>query len=471
MPTLRLPSLASLVRITPFLVSPLAFGAFLHTDAGPYDYATTANWSGGTIDNTWSTSLTANQSITFAADTTLSGALTIANTALFNHTFTGSGANRTLSLGGNISLANSATNANTVTLGSTTDGQKLNVSLGAASRTLGVGTNRTLDIVNAFSGTGSLSKQGLGTLKLTHTANSYTGGTNIGVSGQSSGVIEVTKLANGGLDSSIGKSSNSTTSLVFGGTTAGGGTLRYVGSGDSTDRRFLIGGTGAVFDASGTGALLWTNTASADVSPSSGQARTITLKGTSTHDNTMSVSFGDSGAGKTSFTKTGTGTWVLAGNNTATGDITVTQGTLALGASDRLGNTASLVLNGGTFASRGFDETLGTLALTAGSTLDLGSGDSDLVFSDSSAVVWTEGPSISLTIINFTDGVDSIRIGINGSALTSAQIEQITINGFNATLDSSGFLTISTVPEPSSYAVLAGVGGLLAATVRRRRQN
>ena len=375
-------------------VSPAAFaGNFLHTDAGPYDYNDTANWSGAVINNTWGTSLTANQAVTFGADTTLSGSLSISNTGTFNHTFTGTGANRTVTLGGGISLGSNSSNANKVTLGSTTDGQRLNLDLGSASRTFFTGTNRTLEILNVVSsssGTFSITKTGTGTLILANSANSYTNGTNIGTSGQASGVLEVTKLADGGQDSSIGKSSNAADKLVFGGTTAGGGTLRYVGSGDSTDRRFLVGGTGAIFDASGTGAITWTNTAAATFA-STGVARTITFKGASTHDNTMSAAFADSGVGKTSLTKEGAGTWILAGANTATGDITVTEGTLGIGADNRLGDTARLVLNGGTFSTGGFDETVGTLLLSADSIIDLGNNvsGSALAFSNSSGETWT----------------------------------------------------------------------------------
>ncbi|MFH1496460.1 MAG: autotransporter-associated beta strand repeat-containing protein [Verrucomicrobiota bacterium] len=439
-----------------------AFAQFLHTDAGPYDYNNTANWNGGTVNNQLTSTLSASQTVTFAADTTLSGSLTINNNSVFNHTFLSSGANRTLTMGGNLSLGSNASNANTVTFGSTTEGQQLNIDLGA-NRTFFAGTNRTLDIVNVISGAFNLTKTGNGIMRLTGTANTYTGSTSIGTSGQVSGVLEVTKLADSGVASSIG-ASTSATGLVFGGTTTG--TLRYVGSGDSTNRRFLIGGVGANFDASGTGAVLWTNT-SAPTYASTGNARTITFSGTNTADNTMSASFNDSGAGKTSIAKTGTGTWVLAGANTATGDITVSEGTLALGAADRLADLANLVMNGGTFDTRGFSETLGTLTLSADSIIDLGAGNSDLVFAASGAAAW--GESFSLSFMNFTEGVDSIRFGLDQDGLTLAQLAQITINGGSVGIDTQGYLTLAAIPEPSAFALLAGAGTLAIAGLRRRR--
>ena len=445
--------------------APFTSAAFTPTGAGPYDYNNTANWGSGTINNQFSTNPAAHQTIFFAADTTLTSTLSITNTGTFNHTFIGSG-DRTITLGGSLAFFGTGSNLNSVTIGSTNAGEKLNISLGGTARKFEPAANRTLDILNVISGTGTegISKEGAGTLRLSNTANTFTGGVSFLNAG---GVLEVTKLANGGEDSSIGKSDNQATRLSFGGSATG--TLRYIGAGDSTDRRFNIGGVGAIFDASGTGAINWTNTSAPSYS-STGQARTITFKGTNTGTNTMSASFADSGAGKTAFTKDGAGTWVLSGNNTATGDITVMAGKLAIGSSNRLGDTARLVMNGGTFSTEGFAETLGTLQLTGNSTIDLGNNatGSALVFASSALEIWSA--SVSLNIINFTDGTDSVFFGAGG--LSPDQIAQIRINGTHyALLDGSGYLILgAAIPEPSTYALLAGLGGLLLTVSRRQRR-
>lgn len=67
--------------------------------------------------------------------------------------------------------------------------------------------------------------------------------------------LTVTSLANGGSASGIGSSSNAAANLHI-----QGGTLRYEGAATSTDRLFTIGTRGATLDASGTGALTFSNT-------------------------------------------------------------------------------------------------------------------------------------------------------------------------------------------------------------------
>ncbi len=67
--------------------------------------------------------------------------------------------------------------------------------------------------------------------------------------------LTATTLANGGVASSIGSSSNAASNLVI-----QGSTLKYAGGAASTDRLFTVGASGATLDASGTGAVSFTNT-------------------------------------------------------------------------------------------------------------------------------------------------------------------------------------------------------------------
>jgi fibronectin-binding autotransporter adhesin len=67
--------------------------------------------------------------------------------------------------------------------------------------------------------------------------------------------LTATTLANGGSPSSIGSSPNAASNLII-----QGSTLKYVGGAVSTDRSFTIGTGGASIDASGSGAVNFTNT-------------------------------------------------------------------------------------------------------------------------------------------------------------------------------------------------------------------
>ena len=109
-------------------------------------------------------------------------------------------------------------------------------------------------------------------------------------------------------------------------------------------------------------------------------ARTLTLDGTNTGDNTVALLIGDN-SGATSISKTGAGTWLLTNANTYTGDTTISAGTLVLdftGGNDRIKNTNQVVLAGGTLQLRNLGTNTQTLATTsitaAGSRITQGTG-------------------------------------------------------------------------------------------------
>lgn len=196
--------------------------------------------------------------------------------------------------------------------------------------------------------------------------------------------------------------------------------------------------------------------------------------------NTGGITFDGSGAGAITLgsgitsgaggiTMSGSYTLNVTGNNSYTGDTTVSAGTLALGNNNRIADTSSLVMSGGTFATGGFNETLGTLTVTANSVIDLGNAaiSAALIFADSRDEAW--GESVGLSFINFTEGVDTIRIGTTSGGLTSTQLALITINGSAAAIDGDGFLTVSSVPEPTTYALILGVLAMACVVSQRRR--
>ncbi|HEX2888801.1 autotransporter-associated beta strand repeat-containing protein, partial [Vineibacter terrae] len=253
---------------------------------------------------------------------------------------------------------------------------QLNIGITGGSITLG---SATLTISNGagsyngpISGSGGLVKSGPGTQTLSGGASSYSGSTTI-----NGGILAVTTLANGGSNSSIGASSPDASNLII-----NGGTLRYGGTGGSTDRRFTLGTSGGGLDASGTGAINFTSGAPVTLSP--GGNRTLTIGGTSTADNSLSARIDNPTGGTTALTKKDAGTWVLKNaESTYTGVTTISGGVLAV---DKLAN-------GGQPSSIGMSgPAASNLAIGSGSTLRYtGTGDTtDRLFTLQTGVSYIE---------------------------------------------------------------------------------
>ena len=157
-----------------------------------------------------------------------------------------------------------------------------------------------LQITNNNAGLTSFTKEDAGTWILTNQASTYTGVTRI-----IGGVLGVDKLSDAGFASSIGQSSIGASNLVIG----EGSTLRYTGTGDSTNRLFTLDKGVSFIESSGTGAIAFTNTGAVEYADG-GQARVVALGGTNTGNNIMGASIGNSGAGVTTLAKNDAGTWI-----------------------------------------------------------------------------------------------------------------------------------------------------------------
>jgi fibronectin-binding autotransporter adhesin len=210
------------------------------------------------------------------------------------------------------------------------------VNLNAAVRVI-YANNGTFPAImeGVLSGTGSsgISKEGVGILRLSAT-NTYAGVTTI-----AAGTLEAESLANGGSNSSIGKSANAAANLVFGAATA---TLRYIGSADVTiDRGFTTSsgtGGGATFESSGAGALTLSNSV-AMAYGTMDQTRILTLGGTNVGANTFAKTISSNGTAAVSLTKAGTGRWVVSGDNSFTNVTTINAGVLRITHANALGTT------------------------------------------------------------------------------------------------------------------------------------
>ena len=336
------------------------------------------------------------------------------------------------------------------------------------------------------------------------------------------------------IDAGSGTGSNAVTAFVtnsqslnFNGALTGSGDLAKTGAGTLSVAGNSSGFTGSfrlnegvanftTTNALGTGVLIQSNGSSTAIFSAGGtytQNMSLynvsftnggnTLSGTITNNNTTyTVSAGATNTlsglltGSGGVTKEGDGGLVIAGsaNNTYTGatvvndgalvlsnssgnainsssSITVnTGGTLVLGASNQIGDSVGLILNGGTFLIGGANvtENLGTLTLSASSTIDFGNfgatGFRQLTFDDSSAITWTGTLTITnwQGVANTSSDFTEIIFGVGG--LTSTQLGQIYFA--NQGLTGGGLLSgtgeLVPVPEPQVYAaalaLLAFVG-------------
>ncbi len=186
-----------------------------------------------------------------------------------------------------------------------------------------------------------------GTLQL-GPSNTYAGKTTI-----SKQVLEVEKLANTGVISSIGTGDfNATSSIIDMSSDTGAaisGTLRYIGATDSVTNRVVnltnsgvIATTPSVtgnVENTGTGTVKCTAPFTAGGSNTA--QRTLILGGTNTGDNEI-VSMGDATSAPTApgvkLEKAGTGTWIITGASTYSGGTTVSAGSLLVKNSTMVGS-------------------------------------------------------------------------------------------------------------------------------------
>ncbi len=352
----------------------------------------------------------------------------------------------------------------------------LEATSGSASVQLGNGTLTVNSFANSSfagvisdgAGTGALVKTGNNTLSLSG-ANTYDGATTV-----SQGVLNIRN------DSALGSASAGTT-------VASGATLQIQDSITVSGEALTISGSGV----SDTGALrnmlgnnTWTGNlalgAAATIASDSG---TLNLNGTVNNAGHLLTVAGDgnttingalTGAG--GLAKTGDGTLTLAGANSFTGNITISGGTLLLGGDHRIPNSVNMTLAGGTFATGGYDDTLGTLTLSANSTINLGSGSSFLNFGDSSAQSWIADTYLSINNWSGSSsggGTDRIFFGSTTAGLTSSQLSRIVFVdpfGPGTGLYPAGILStgeIVPVPEPATLACI----GLLALVIGYRERD
>jgi fibronectin-binding autotransporter adhesin len=307
----------------------------------------------------------------------------------------GGSTNRRFTLGASTTSKLDASGAGTIAF---TDTGPISFASPDTAQTLTLGGTNTgnnilaAQITNNGTGITRLTKTDAGTWVLTNAGSTYTGITTI-----SGGVLAVDKLSDGGVASSIGASSAAAANLVIG----NGSTLRYTGSGDTTNRLFTLSAGVTFIESSGTGAIVFTDTGPVTLAGNN-QARTIALGGTNAGNNTLAGSIGNAGTGITTLAKNDSGTWVLTGNHSYTGTTNINAGTLFIGNGGTTGSIASAIVNN--FGLLGFDRS-DTLAYAGqingtGSVLQAGLGNTILTGTN----LYTGGTTISAGRLQLGNG-------------------------------------------------------------------
>ena len=288
------------------------------------------------------------------------------------------------------------------------------VALGSDASVGGTG-NTTLSGV--VSGANSLTKVGAGTVTLSNT-NTFGGASKSLTIAQ--GTVSINSFTN-----ALGNSLNTFTL----GTSSTSGTLSTTSVTGNVSRSFTVAAGGGTLQIASTGTPTFLTSAGTYTGTLNGE---FTVNCSSTGG--AQFNLGLSGAGGMTINSAGSGVVTMgtagAAPATYTGDTKITAGTLELGVANMLPNSSKLVLNGGTFSTAGYAETIGTLQLTENSTILLGIGSHNLNFSASNLTAWTAGKTLTITGWTGTaSGGTAGRIYVGGSGLTQAQLDAINFTG------------------------------------------
>ncbi len=422
---------------------PLVAQSTLYWTAGTSDgWGVAGNWSTSANGSAAGTVPVAADSVVFNA-ATLTGNQVIlmnANRTVSSHRFTspgavsiqGGGGARTMTFGPGGILIDAGAGA--VTFGSTTTGfgvamrfsadqQWINNSSnlftvtnsiqstatsGIQTLTVG-GSGDTLFISAVAETTGgqvALTKTGGGTLTV-NSGNSYKGVTSI-----LGGIFEVSNVADGGSNSSIGAAGVEAENLII-----NGGTLKWTGtSNDATNRGFTIGAAGATIDNSNTGALLrFGGVATGSGNLTKTGAGTLALSGASNYTGKTFINGGTISARTAQALGTSTGT--ADGTDVAAGAaLHLDPGSSAGGAQEDTTWTEALALDGGTLRNVTRNNRWeGAVALTGSNTL-AAAGSTTLtvtgVVSGNGGFTKTEGGTVYLTASNTYKGVTTLEAGV-----------------------------------------------------------
>ena len=307
-------------------------------------------------------------------------------------------------------------------------------------------------LISSPSASGGLVSFGAGTISIAGN-NSYNTKSQI-VDG---GKLEVAKLS-----TTTGSALGTANEASAGNLTLDNGTLSYIGSGETNSRNFTIGTGGARIEANGTGLLRMNSTGT--VATSGDGARTLTLAGANTANNSFYLKVADGAGGVTTVVKNGTGVWNIVGTgSTYSGGTEVRGGTLIAGSGNTSGfGTGEIRLyDGTTFKASGTTTRVFTNTFRTEGNINM-----DWVQAQS-AVNLTSDTKITAMGTN-SAGASSVTFnGAIGGAggLTKSGLGKMTLSGTNSYSGSTSLLQGTLLVQNSaSIASSSGTtvdGGLL----------
>jgi autotransporter-associated beta strand protein len=180
------------------------------------------------------------------------------------------------------------------------------------------------------------------------------------------------------------------------------------------------------------------------------------------------------GTGKAAVEKIGTGTLTLSGTNTYTGGTTISAGTLSAANTAAFG-AGAVTISGGTLDLNGASvqalSGLTNLSMSSGKiSLTLTSAVSFDQISGSGSFTLTGG-TIDLTN-SVTDYASTYQVlnFTSGGSLSGISFSNYDTTNYSASLNSSGVLSFTAVPEPHEFALaIVGLLGVMI-VIRRRSQ-
>ncbi|MCD8283973.1 MAG: autotransporter-associated beta strand repeat-containing protein [Opitutae bacterium] len=184
--------------------------------------------------------------------------------------------------------------------------------------------------------------------------------------------------------------------------------------------------------------------------------------------------------------KTGAGTLVLTGNNLYSGGTTVSAGTLVAGGDNALGN-GTVKVDGGTLEVSAGVTLANSVSVVIDSyvvatTIALAEAD-DVTATPTTAyaIVLGDGASLgdaaTILVTASAEFLESLDEGetyefaiVSGSYAGAFDYSELAQAGYAVSSD-GGVITVTTVPEPSMFGIVAGLGAIGFVAARRRRRN